>query len=88
MIDTDGDKRMNTMIKSYQVGSKVIMTPDAVEHYGNKWKNKVFTVIHVAVNTKQHPGFDDCAGCALYDLEHKGTNYGNSLYDYELMPAL
>lgn len=83
------------MHKRFRVGSRVTMSNDALENYGEKYRGKVFVVKHVATKYMPaaqffaagkpegyHPGFDD-TGSALYDL--KGLNM--SLYDWELQPA-
>lgn len=72
----------------FQIGSKVKMTDDALENYGQQYRNRVFTVTHVA--TKQgrgnnaHPGYDSSMkGEGLYDL----SDFNCSLYDWELKHA-
>ena len=83
------------MRRRFKVGSKVCMTEDALENYGQKYRDKIFIVEHVATKympvkdfyalgkpVGYHPGFDD-GGAALYDLE----GFDNSLYDWELEPA-
>lgn len=82
------------MRQRFKVGSRVTVTPDALENYGTVHKGKKFTVSGVSTfycpadvhysaghskNCSGHPGFDD-VGSALYDLE--GLEY--SLYDWEL----
>lgn len=83
------------MHKRFRVGSRVMMSEDALENYGERYRGKVFVVESVATKYMPaaqffasgkpegyHPGFDD-VGSALYDLE--GLNM--SLYDWELKPA-
>jgi hypothetical protein len=79
----------------YRVGSDVVLSEDALENYGEKYRDKVFKVKHVATKympaarffaegqpSGYHPGYDDAGepGRALYDLE--GLNF--SVYDWEV----
>lgn len=68
------------MRANFKIGDKVMMSAEALENYGFKYKGKVFTVSHVARNRAEHPGFDEGAGFALYDL--KELNF--SLYEWEI----
>lgn len=69
------------------------MTEPALENYGEAYRGRRFTVSHVATAYMPaaqffahgkpdgfHPGFDESAGCALYDLN--GLNF--SLYEWEV----
>ena len=71
------------MKASYEIGDKIKMTNVAIENYGNKYAGRVFTVSHIARNRQEHPGFDECAGSALYDFEE--LNF--SLYEWEMRRA-
>lgn len=71
------------IVPNYKVGDKVMLTSDALENYGSKYKDKVFKVEIVSTSTDDHPGFDDGMGEALYDLK----NFNNSVYDYEITYA-
>jgi hypothetical protein len=86
---------MKTNIRAkHRIGSKVTMTEGALQNYGDKYRGKTFTVSHVATKYMPaerfyaegrpagfHPGFDEGAGCALYDLN--GLNF--SLYEWEVI---
>jgi len=78
------------------------MNDDALSNYGQRWQGIVFVV--TAVSDKYmpskdffsrgrpsgyHPGYDESAGSALYDLaiEATGETFNSSLYDWELEPA-
>lgn len=76
----------------YKVGDKVRLTADALAHYGEQYKGE-HTVTHVSTSympAKEfyakgapqgyHPGYDESAGCALYDC----ADLSFSLYDWEL----
>lgn len=78
--------------QSFVQGSVVGMTADAMEHYNelnpawNITAKTLFVVTHVARSTKDHPGYDNATGDALYDLKYadSGEDFPCSLYDYEL----
>ena len=85
-----------TIFHRFNVGQRVRMTQDAIDHYGAKYSGQSFIISHKATRympaadfyrkdmpAGSHPGFDEGAGCALYDLH----GLGMSLYDYELTPA-
>ena len=79
---------------------KVIMTEDALENYGEEYRDVVFEVTHVSTKwmpAKQfyalnrpngyHPGYDESAkGRPLYDLKRvdTGEDFGSSLYWWEI----
>lgn len=80
----------------FRVGSRVILSDDALENYGAQHEGRVFVVESVSTKympatkfyekgqpTGYHPGFDDASGCALYSL----IGFNSDLYDYELEPA-
>jgi hypothetical protein len=85
--------------KRFKPGDRVIMTNEALVNYGTEYDAVVFKVTHVSTfycpaavhfspfHKKQcngHPGFDG-TDAALYDLEREdGTDFGASLYDWEL----
>ena len=77
-----------SIAKRFHVGSRVMMSPDALENYGERWQGIGFIVTHVSTSHDDHPGYDSGAGSALYDLkiELSGEPFGNSLYDWELVP--
>ena len=70
-------------------GDKVKMTENALENYGEENRDTVFTILYVASNRNEHPGYDEgVSPQKLYDLETPaGAHYPNSLYDYELEDA-
>lgn len=69
---------------SKRIGAEVQMTENALENYGEQYRGKTFKVTHIARNRGEHPGYDEGAGGALYDLSLDGKNFPNSLYDWEL----
>ncbi len=79
--------------KRFRVGSRVTMSPDALENYGDKYRGVVLKVTHVSTSKSDHPGFDPGDGSALYDLKVFASNTVKrsplpmSLYDWELEPA-
>lgn len=67
-----------------KIGEKFTLTNDAVENYGEEYRDKVFTVSHVATSQEGHRGYDDSMeGMALYDAEE--LNF--SVYEYEVEEA-
>lgn len=79
---------------AYKIGTKVRMTKDALENYGEEYRGNEFTVTRVATKympsgefyakgepTGYHPGYDDAAGgLPLYDFEELEF----SLYSWEV----
>ena len=66
---------------SYEIGDKVKMTEDALDNYGEKYRDQALTVEHVAHSEQEHPGYDNSLlGQGLYDFQ----DIEFSLYDYEL----
>lgn len=78
---------------------RFIMTKDAIENYGEEWREVVLEVTHTAhayMPAKEffeqgkphgyHPGYDG-AGVALYDLKRvdNGEPLNMSLYRWELL---
>lgn len=76
-----------------------IMTSSALENYGEHWAGVRLVSTHKATRYMPakdfyakgqpegfHPGFDEGAGCALYDLkrEDTGAPLPMSLYAWEL----
>jgi hypothetical protein len=76
------------------------MTKDAVENYGEEWRNVVMEVTHTANKYMPaaeffakgkpegyHPGYDEGTGCNLYDLKRvdNGEPVNFSLYAWEVM---
>ena len=66
--------------QNYDVGDTVTLTSDAIDNYGKKYRNKKFEIESVATSKRDHPGFDDSAGQALYDL----VGFNNSVYVWEI----
>ena len=69
---------------------RVVMTNNAIENYGEQWRDVVLIITHVAHSKDDHPGYDEGAyPQGLYDLkrEDTGENLGMSLYDWELKQA-
>lgn len=82
--------------KRFRVGSRVIMSEDALDNYGSKYQDQVLVVESVSTKympsseffsrgkpSGYHPGFDEASGSALYSLK----GFGFDLYDWELEPA-
>ena len=73
------------MQKRFKLGDKVRITSEAAQNECyDRYAYEVLTINHVATSSKDHPGFDDCAGCALYDCEDCNLSF----YDYELARAI
>jgi len=83
--------------KRFRVGERVVMTEDALENYGEKWRDRPLRIIHVSTKympAKEffargkpegyHPGFDASSESALYDFDEEKLG---SLYDWELTRA-
>jgi hypothetical protein len=84
---------MNAIKAKHRVGDSVTMTDAALENYGERFRGRQFVITHVATAYMPavqfyangqprgfHPGFDESAGCALYDFV--GLNF--SLYEWEV----
>lgn len=88
------------MKSQFKVGQTVKMTEDALDNYGEKYRNIALVITHKATKympSKEffangepsgfHPGYDESMqGMGLYDLKNKETGeaLGMSLYDWEL----
>ena len=71
-----------------KLDSLVKMTNDALDNYGENYRNQIFKVVYVARNTKEHPGYDmGVYPMKLFDLENPATHemLECSLYEYELI---
>lgn len=81
------------------VGSKVTMTEDALDNYGEQWRDVELEITHRANKYMPaaeffakgkpegfHPGYDDATGDPLYDLRvvESGEPLSFSLYVWEL----
>ena len=72
----------------YNVYDRVTMTEDALDNYGEEYRDVVFKVTQVARNENDHPGYDmGVYPQRLYDLSIDGNDFACSLYDYELKRA-
>jgi hypothetical protein len=74
----------------FSIGDLVKMTDDALENYGEEWKDTVFTITNAAKSVHDHPGYDESIyPQVLYDLKVYETDedFPNSLYDWELTYA-
>jgi hypothetical protein len=83
-----------TQIKArLRKGDKFRLTADALDNYGPKYADRTFTVSHVSTAYMPaaefyakgrpdgfHPGFDESAGCALYDADELTF----SVYEWEV----
>ena len=66
----------------FEIGDKIMLTDDALDNYGKQYRNKTFTVTHIAHSTREHPGYDEAMGGeALLDLDELEF----SLYSYEVI---
>lgn len=87
------------MTTKLRKGSTVTMTDDALNNYGEQWRNVQLKITHVATAYMPasefydrgqpegfHPGFDIGAGSPLYDLRETATGkaLGFSLYGWEV----
>lgn len=62
-------------------GDTFKMTEEALDNYGEEYRDKIFTVSHVATSKEDHPGYDEAAdGMKLYDADELKF----SLYEYEV----
>ncbi len=70
----------------FRKGDEVLMTDDALENYGDQYRDVVFKILFVSKSTDDHPGYDmGVYPMGLYDLESPDTShFGSSLYDWEL----
>jgi hypothetical protein len=70
----------------FRMNQRVVMTKDALENYGKKYRGTVFTICVISKSEKDHPGYDNgVAPDWLYDLKlPDGEYFGSSLYDCEL----
>ena len=81
---------------------RFVMSKDALENYGEQWRDVQLEVTHTARKHMPaeeffargkpegyHPGYDESAGCALYDLKRVDTDeeLNFSLYEWELVPC-
>ncbi len=66
---------------------KVVMTNEAIENYGEQWRDVVLVITHVAHSKADHPGYDEgVSPQGLYDLKREDNDeeLNMSLYDWEL----
>lgn len=76
------------IVAGYAKGDNVRVARDNDNDGYDEFRNEVLKVVSVATSTKQHPGFDDGVGQALYDLNRaNGKPVDYSLYEYELEDA-
>jgi hypothetical protein len=74
----------------YRKGASFKLSDDALDNYGEEYRDTVFIVngvfTHAVPVSKMaddptgHPGFDECAGSALYEAD--GLNF--ALYEWEM----
>ena len=84
--DVNGETKgiRTTKAKEYYLGDKIKMTDDAIDNYGQQYKDKSFTISHIANSVEDHMGYDEgMGGENLYDLDELEF----SLYDYEVESA-
>ena len=79
---------MGRVVACFKKGEKLRVARDNDNDGYNSFRNEVLKVVSVATSTKEHPGFDEGVGQALYDVETVGGKQVNvSLYEYELEKA-
>ena len=68
---------------NYRKGNMVRIISDNDSY--NKYRGKVLKIVGVFTSSLEHPGFDDAAGQALYDLKvvDSGEHVPFSLYECE-----
>jgi hypothetical protein len=81
---------MSRMRRSYRVGDKFTLSSDALDNYGSKYAEQVFTVKawydhyvsvdRMAGDPHGSPGFDTSAESALY-----GSELPFDLYEWEMV---
>lgn len=64
-------------MSKYKIGDKVKIID--LDNYGEKWRDRVIVIEHIAYEKNDHPGFDECAGSPLYSFK----NIPFSLYEWE-----
>ena len=70
-----------------QKNQKVVMTNEAIENYGEQWRDVVLVITHVSHSKADHPGYDEgVSPQGLYDLKREDNDeeLNMSLYDWEL----
>lgn len=82
-----------------KVGDRVVMSDDALDNYGEQWRDIPLEITSKAtayMSAKEffaqgkpegfHPGYDESSGGALFDLRNTqtGEDLGMSLYEWEL----
>ena len=78
--------------RRYEVGSKFKLSKDALDNYGEGYRDQVFTVrvvythkctvAQMKSDPTGHPGFDPCSVGPLY-----GSELNFDLYGWEMTPA-
>ena len=75
--------------KAYRIGDTFKLSNDALDNYGEQYRDKVFTVKGVYDHYNKspwgsdptgHPGFDESAGSALY-----GSELNFDVYEWEMV---
>lgn len=76
---------MHTVMRAnYYIGQEVKLSDAGLENENYaRFRDKTLTINHVAHNQREHPGFDESAGSALYDFD--GCPF--SLYEWEFTLA-
>ena len=62
-----------------RIGDKIKIASDNENENYAEYRNKVLTVNHIAINRKQHPGYDEGIGGQLVSCK----NFPFSIYEYE-----
>jgi hypothetical protein len=64
-----------------QSGEQFKLNEDALQNYGEKYRDIIFTVKFVSTSKKDHPGYDNSMkGMPLYDA----NGFPGSVYQYEI----
>jgi len=73
----------------FKIGDQVKVSEENDNENYDDFREKTLTIIHVATNTDEHPGYDNgLEGEPLYDFKDEdGNEIPCSLYFYELEEA-
>lgn len=73
------------MKRNFDIGDEFILSENALENYGEKFRGKIFVVRewfdHVGTDTHGHLGFDTGASSCLYEADGMGF----AVYEWEII---
>lgn len=76
------------MTQNFKMGNVVRLSEEGAENECYRaFVGKKMKIVSVSRSRDDHPGFDEGAGSALYDLVCEGKDVPFSLYDWELVSA-